>query len=692
MRIKIVSCLLAIVFFTLGVLTLPHYGINWDTINHLPRGQAYLHYFLTGKKDYSDLPKFADWEKGEKWYYQNPKSLSIDSQERVPRRSLYQDDATPFWWFMEHDGQGHPPLSDILSSVFNLIFFQKLRLVNDIDAYRIYGVFLAAVLVGLVFYWGSSVYGNFAGFIAALSLAVYPLFWSESHFNTEKDVPETVFWGLMLFSIWRGITKKSWKWILVSGVFFGLALGTKFNILFSAFVILPWLVFHLDKLIKKNRKMLWAMLAAVFLGVAIFIVSWPYLWPDPIIRIYEILKFYKDIGLTKSTDSRFLGPLGVNTYALQWVIYTTPLVILFFSLIGLFAAISKLKKEKDKVSLLFLLWLVVPLGRVIWPGTSIYGGVRQIMEYIPAMALLSGLGAKRFIAGVANFSSRLKNRRINSAIPFLPILVVLMFLPITLKVIQIHPNENVYFNSLIGGLAGAKKVNFPAWGNSFGAPYRQGVNYLNENAENGANVVYAYELIPNIPRIWFRKDLNLSNAKRSGYLRQGEYAITLTHEGAEKRSYYDMYLEEFIRPVYQVAVDGVPILKIWKNDEAHLKKPVDEKQDLEVSFEVKDFGLRFDLGEVRELSRFEIEYQEERCRPLLSGYIQISQDGISWERLPGTLPDDWRIAVLGEQPKDGYFIEPFVGQKARFIDLVLSPQDTCLKKVKSFKVYYFLER
>src|SRR5258708_3279239 len=117
--------------------------------------------------------------------------------------------------------------------------------INDIDSYRLYGITLASFLVGLIFYWVSKVYGLFSGAVASLTLALYPLYWSESHFNTEKDVPETVYWSFFVFALWKGITEKKIKWILISGIFFGLALGTKFNILFSFLVIIPWFITYI---------------------------------------------------------------------------------------------------------------------------------------------------------------------------------------------------------------------------------------------------------------------------------------------------------------------------------------------------------------------------------------------------------------------------------------------------------------
>lgn len=671
---KKIAFVLGLVFFTLGLVTLPHYGINWDTVNHLPRGQAYLRYLLWGKKDYSELPKFfEDYTIKEQWYWQKPESLFIDANlpwEKIPQRSTYQITDANLEFYVNHVPGGHPPISDILSAVFNRVLFGQLRIINDIDSYRVYGVFLSACLVGLVYYWMSIVYGRVAGLIASLSLSLYPLFWSESHFNTEKDIPETVFWSFFLYCVYRGIHNKNIKWLLLSGVMFGLALGTKFNILFSVLAIVPWMLFLL--LVRKIdfitlTKSIFGGLLAFIIGLTIFIGSWPYLWADLIARISEVLNFYKGIGAS--------GTNAINWYPLQWITYTTPLIILILFTIGLLIAVYRISKHKDDFSFLIILWLAVPILREVAPGASFYGGVRQIMEYIPAMAMIAGIGAQ------AIYNKFPQARTL--------VLLVLAFLPITFKLISIHPNENVYFNPLIGGLSGAKAANIPYWGFSFGAAYRQGVIWLNKNAEKDAHIVYAYELIPNFPRLWLRPDLNLHNSARSGYLRQGEYAMTLMYQGIDKRSYYEMYLRKFLKPVYEVKVDEVSILTIWKNDEAHLINPWQEEIYSKVKVKKTNVGLRFSLDEAKELSRLEIEYADRNCVPLASGYTELSPDGEHWNRLPEVLPEEWRIATLGEQPKGGHFIEPFVGQTAQDISLSLAPDNTCLRNITDFKLYVF---
>lgn len=686
MNIKI-ALVIFFSFLTVGILTLPHYGINWDTINHLPKGQAFLHFFLTGKKDYKELPK---WQP----YFQNPSSLGVDTNlppGQQPKRSFYKSNPFSFRDILKIDGHGHPPLSDILSSLFNVILFEKLGLINDIDAYRVYGIFLAAALVGLIYFWVARVYGKFAGFIAAVSLSLYPLFWSEAHFNTQKDIPETVYWSFLLFSVWCGITRKNYKWVLMTGVFLGLALGTKFNVLFIPLIVIPWLVvfivnkyigkrFSIKEFILKNRKYCLSILLSPFLGIAIFIGSWPYLWSDLFPNLKGVFDFYETIGFTSSINTNFLGPWRINTFPIQWIIFTTPPVILFFSIVGILSAVFRFRQEKDKISLLFLLWLVLPILRITWPGTTVYGGVRQIMEYTPALALFAGLGGQTVYS--------LLKRRFNKLVVLA--LIISLFIPHLLILVKMHPNENVYFNFLIGGLGGAKDKKLPFWGNSFGAPYRQGVIWLNNNVPLNGKVAFVRELMPNIPVIWIRPDINFHNSYRSGYLQKGEYAIGLTYQGTKDASYYDGYLEMFLKPVYEVKVDGVGILKIWKNEREYLK--IDTKEEvLENVILTKDEkGLTFDLGEVKKLSRLEIEYDERDCNKLKSGVVQLSINGKDFGQQWGALPGQWRVAALGEQPQNGSFIEPFLGQEAKVIRLVLSPSDTCLKNVKEFKVYHFL--
>lgn len=695
-------------FFILGLGTLSDYGVNWDAISHLSRGQAFLHYYLTGETNYSNLADFNLYREKEKKIREDTSQATVSRQRlylqnvntilftpdipknQIPRISIYQNVDDFFENNLERYDYGHPHVSDTLSSFFNFVLFQKLGFLNDVDSYRVYVVLLSSLLVGLVFWWTASLYGKLAGVIATLSLSLYPLFWSESHFNNEKDIPETVFLTFMIFSFWKGITVKSWKWILAFGVFFGLALGTKFNVLFSVFIIVPWLIVYLCReqgrtfspliFIKKYTKLILALIVAPLLGVSIVIGTWPMFWSDPVHKVQKIVGFYKDIGTAVTINQGFIGPFGVSTYAMQWILYTTPLVILFLTILGMVKILSDKFKDRNMQSLLFLLMLIVPIARVTWPDTNIYGGVRQIMEFIPAMAILAGIGGVTLRNWLSPF---LKSTILAS------LLVVALFIPITHKLIEIHPNENVYFNPLIGGLKGAKERDFLGWGVSFGAPYREAIDWINKNAEPGAKLTTGFEILSNIPAIFIRPDI-VYKSNRSGYLRKGEYVISLRFQGADKRSYFDMYLDRMIEPVHEITVDGVAILKIWKNDAEHLKPEWREEAFLDnLKFTKINRGLSFDAGKEIKLSRLEIKYNQNSCPELASGYLMVSRDSQEWERIPGVLPEEVRIRVLGIQPANGKFIEPFAGQIARYVNFYLMPPNTCVSQIESVRLFYF---
>lgn len=670
-----IALIISTIYFAVAVATLPDYGINWDTINHLPRGQVYLHYFLTGNKTFNDLTPYLK-------YWQKPEDLGL-SQElkavRGPLRSYYENEAFDFNWLMKIDGEGHPPLSDILSSIFNKVLFGKLRIVNDIDAYRVYGVLLASMLVGLIYYWVAKIYGGFAGLIASLSLALYPLFFSESHFNTEKDIPETAFWSFFIYCIWNGFTKKNWKWVLVSGLFFGLALGTKFNILFASLVVVPWILTYLKRSIldKQNLRLIFTGLIAFFIGVIIFYGTWPYIWQDIIAGTLRFVGFYKQIGTGYNFDTRFISLFGINTYPLLWIVYTTPIIILILTFFGIIGLFRDRKTDKYMSGLLFVLWLFVPIARVMAPHAGIYGGIRQIMEYIPAVAIIAGIGAQK----VLNYSTS------KSWKYFIIGAITISYLLLGYKLYKIHPNQNVFFNKIIGGLSGAKEAKIPSWGNTFGAGYRQGFKWLNQMAEKDSKAVFAHELMPNAPLIWVRPDIKFYNTARSGFLRMGEYAISLTYDGTIGASYYDAYLENFLNPVYSSEVDGVSVVKVWKNDIEHTKDEYKKQEQIyDSTWSKTSSGVTVDLKKEYRLSHMQIKYNSPRCNEETAGKVFLSSDNKVWNMLPEVLPTG-AIPAAGQQPSNNNLYFPFLGDKARFIKIEMGSNNSCLLGANKLWVY-----
>lgn len=565
----VLTCVIFFGYLIGNFFVLNDYGLNWDEPNHYFRGQAYLRYMLTGKPNYKDLPRL-------RFHY--PKSKFATSLKNIKyeddslfRRSIYEydheDGQNPFDYYRD-SVPSHPPINGLFASFSNYLFYQQFGFLGDIESYHLFIVFTSALLVAAVFLFVSEIYGIIPGIVAVLSLVTYPLFFGESH-NNIKDPVEAAFFSLFIFTFYKGIVKEKLRWIILSAIFAGFALGTKFNILFSPFIIVPWFVFYKwnkkkklrSFLDKKNALYFFIVPAIAFLVLYIF---WPHLWYHPF-GILDVFKYYGEIGYGTTYQPSNDVIFGINTYAFKWIIFATPLVTLLLTILGIIYVCKVGKKEKTKVSLLIFFWFLVTVFRVMLPHAGIYGGVRQIMEFIPAMAILTGIGWY----WLQNLLKSLTKSFFSVASI---IIIIVIFLPITLKIISIHPNQSVYFNPLIGGLKGAKEKEFTDWGITLGNQYQQGINWLNTHIEQDANVALVKGLLTNVPRIKIRKDINFSEYYYSGSNKNGEYLMEVVdyrwdHDvPKEKRKYLDT-----LTPVYEVKVEDVTILTIWKNDKVHTK-------------------------------------------------------------------------------------------------------------------------
>ena len=51
--------------------------------------------------------------------------------------------------------------------------------------------------------------------------------------------------------------------------------------------------------------------------------------------------------------------------------------------------------------------------------------------------------------------------------------------------------------------------------------------------------------------------------------------------------------------------------------------------------------------------------------------------------------EDFSVPKLKDQPDGDHLAIPFAADKARYLDLVISPKDACLKNLESVKIYFF---
>lgn len=583
--------IIAAMFFVVGIATLSHYGLNIDEPIHFIRGQSYLRLLTTGQQSYS------------------PEDLA---GKRVSAWKIQQYNGQ---YFLKND-DGHPPLNGILSALSNRIFYEQLGILGDLESYHAFEVLVASLLVFLIFVMGRDMQGVFTGVVAALSLILYPLFLGESHFNI-KDPVETAFFAATVYFFYLGVVTKKAKFLLWSALSCGLALSTKFNIVFSPFIILPYLVLRF-RFSKVSRSILFSLLLYPVIVLSIFYATWPYLWSDPIERLRDTITYYRIIGTGNINQPAFLF-YRWNFYPPFFVLISTPLSILFFAGVGFFCSIVGRFNEKTKWIWLVLLWFIVPIVRVMWPGASIYSGVRQILEYVPALALLAGYGAnecRKFLI------TRTGSRAASSLI------IISSFIPISITMIRMHPNENLFFNSLIGGVSGAVARRIPGAAESMGNVYAQGIRWLNANAEPNARVGLPVGLLSNIPGQYIRKDIRFG-AYFSASKQSGEYMMEMVSVDFPPPRYNFLYLDRIVRPVHVVEVGGTPILKIWKNEWKYMREEfLKEIQFTEATavLGLNDRFVRIKLSKPRVITRVEIDYPPSGCNINDDGKVYYSVD------------------------------------------------------------------
>lgn len=643
------------------MVTLSHYGNNIDESIHFERGNAYLDFFLTGRTKYTS----ADFNSSRvsEWKYKG------------------YDTA----YFLKNDG-GHPPLNDILAAVTNRIFHEKLGIMGDLESYHMFELFVSCMLVFLVFAAIRRRYGLFAGVIAALSMSLYPLFYGEAHFNI-KDPIEASFFTFTLYFFYLGINEVKGRYFFISSLFCALAFGTKFNIVFLPFIITFYLLIRfgfsfvfkrggIDTLKKIPKSVYVSLFFYPIIVFGVHFLSRPYLWQDPINRFLYVVQYYKDIGTGIDYQSRFLWH-GWNTYPAIFVGMSTPIVILIYFFIGIAVSLFIARKERDKFSLLLLLWFGITLLRVTIPGTSIYGGVRQIMEYIPAMAAIAGLGALYF----RNLISKFINIKIAS------LLILASFIPLIISLVRLHPNENLFMNSLVGGLKGATEKKISGVGETMGNAYLQGIWWLNEYAEQDARFGFPVGLGSNFPPQFVRKDIKFGGYF-SGMKRGGEYMLEMFSVDFPFSKYNYDYLNIFLNPVYVKTVEGVPVLKIWKNDKEHTKKGfLEEISEQNVGFTMSKEENRISISLKKPVfvTRIEIDHGNNNCTEKGSGNVSYSSND-EGEFLS---PDD----LYGSQGKYAsllqtktHFVYFFPAVKLKKIFISSDDNNLCLLQVIGVKV------
>jgi 4-amino-4-deoxy-L-arabinose transferase-like glycosyltransferase len=271
---------------------------------------------------------------------------------------------------------GKPPFFMWLMSLSYQLFG-----VNNF-ATRFWNPIFGALSLVLVFYLGKKLYNLPVGFLSAVVLGTFNLFFMFSR-HAMTDVPFTFFVVASLyFMVLSEKTEHTKHYVVLSGLFFGLALMTKQIIA----LLIPIIAFVYFLATQRSIKMLFTRRFAWFWGVALLIVS-PWV-------VYMTLRFGPEFWRIFLVYSNFTrAATAIEGHAGGYLFYLTYLVnndnllwvvLLPFS-VGLCLFNSIFKRAKEDT--LILVWMAVVVGLFTVAQTKLEW---YILPAVPAFAVAIG--------------------------------------------------------------------------------------------------------------------------------------------------------------------------------------------------------------------------------------------------------------------------------------------------------------
>jgi hypothetical protein len=259
--------------------------------------------------------------------------------------------------------------------------------------------------------------------------------------------------------------------VILAGIFLGLS--TSIRVLGPASGLLVGLYF----ILKTKWRALPVLFAYITVAILATYLTWPYLWDALIRNFLHSLTIASDYPWEGNV--RFQGidyPINAVPRRYLPVLLTlqTPEVILALFLLGLIVAGYKLytKQPGDKLILLAMLWFFAPLLAVIAFQPTLYDNFRQFLFILPAAYLFVALGLDFLL-------SKIKRQG------FQVLLILVLVIPNLHWLVQLHPYQYIYYNSLVGNAGGAfRQFETDYWATS----YREAIQFLNETAPTEATV------------------------------------------------------------------------------------------------------------------------------------------------------------------------------------------------------------
>jgi tetratricopeptide (TPR) repeat protein len=421
------GCLI-VLYAILILFTFRDYGITSDETHHIKYGEQIVRWYMSGFED----------------------------------QTIFQTENT--WLY----GGFFDTTAYLISQILPL---------DRYDASHFYNALFGLLGVVAAYRIGASLGGPFTGFLAALALFLTPRYYGHA-FNNPKDIPFAVcyLWSISyIIQCYKTAPTLSSRCIIGTGLSIGFALGIRIGgLLLIAYLVMAiaiQLYEHQNTRVRTLKTILPKLGLILLIAYITMLICWPYALQNPISGPIDALKNFSQF--IQPHTSFFAGRYVLNTalpraYAPTWLLLTLPEFALVGILIGLYLLIAKRHVEH----LILFFTGAFPILFAVVMNTPLYDGLRHLLFAIPPLIVFS-------MVGISHIVQTPKTQRIGS------IVTLLLFIGTTIEMIRLHPNQYIYFNTLIaGGVQNASaRYETDYWENTL----KQGIRWAEQNRSPSQN-------------------------------------------------------------------------------------------------------------------------------------------------------------------------------------------------------------
>jgi len=548
-----IALALALAALVAIVVTLPDAGITWDEPLYIKASRGYMTWLGLLKRGI----------------------LQGDLSESLSDATIVR------WWVQDPTLELHPPLGKLLSGLTWAAFR---GVVGEIVAHRLSNALLFSLLVAMVFLMVASTYDIASGVFAALSLLLMPRMFFHAHL-ANIDTTVAITWFVAMYAFWKlepqgplqGEHRRGWLPVLITGIAYGLALGTKMNAIVMPLVWGVWVL-----LFRRTWASLLRLAAVTLIGGLTFVAMWPWLYHDTINRLLYYLFMASRF---KDRPQFYLGQTLPHVpwhYPFVITLAVVPLVITVMYSLGIFriarprsAAEGTLRSQgrprrgqpsqpSHETGWLLLLNAVTPLLFAATGLQAAYSGERHFVPAYPYLACLAGIGFASVLDQMAGAGQRMLPRFTPRAWRLsIGLALTLLLVPVLLSAAILHPYQLSYYSELVGGLPGATRLGFETtfWCET----YQDALPYLNAHAEPSATV---WAENPFVLRFYQRYGLLRADLQPTGGdvvdPRLADYAVVEMRQTGFHYTPEVVAIVQEHTPVHTLQRQGIALLHVYK--------------------------------------------------------------------------------------------------------------------------------